>query len=196
MAKIGKRLYAWLDTEDRYLEKNLKDLGDKEIILAIATAKELAHLPWEVLHNGNNFLVENLIVPVRWMSSVSSKKELSIAVLDKEKKNRALQVLFMASSPINVESVLDYEAEEALILEATKVRDPRKSLALIVEESGSLSGLGEVINPSEDGTFDILHLTGHATIKNGKPFFITEDEKGEACNTSPSDITDLLAFPV
>jgi hypothetical protein len=126
LAKIGKQLYDWLDNNDRYLEKNLNDLGDREIILAIATAERLAHLPWEVLHNGNNFLVEKSIVPVRWLSSVSNKKKLSIAPIDKEKKNRALQVLFMASSPIDVEPVLDYEAEEARILEATKVREPRR----------------------------------------------------------------------
>jgi tetratricopeptide (TPR) repeat protein len=196
LAEIGKQLYYFLDGDDRYLEKNLKDLGHREIILAITTAEKLAHLPWEVLHDHNGFLVEKSIVPVRWLSSDSRKNKLSIAPIDKEKKNRALQVLFMASSPTDREPVLDYEAEEARILEATKVREPEKSLSLIVEESGSLSGLREVVNPSEYGTFDILHLTGHATIKNGKPFFITEKETGEACDTSASEIADALEYRI
>ncbi|MHC5722390.1 MAG: hypothetical protein ACYTX0_62865, partial [Nostoc sp.] len=55
-----------------------------------------------------------------------------------EPENRALQVLFMATSPLNVEPVLDFEAEEARIREATA----RQPLALTVEESGCLSELG------------------------------------------------------
>ncbi|MBW4504387.1 MAG: tetratricopeptide repeat protein [Scytonema hyalinum WJT4-NPBG1] len=195
-AETGKRLYEWLDGRDRFLQSCLQTLGLREIILAIATAEKLAHLPWEVLHNGKKFLVENGIVPVRWMSSDWVKK-LSIQPVDKEKKNRALQVLFMASSPIDVEPVLNYETEEAGILEATKGRLPEQSLALIVEESGSLKGLSEVVNPNEEGTFDVLHLTGHATkggSKDGKPSFITETETGEAYHASASEIVDILEY--
>ncbi len=102
-------------------------------MLVIATYGKLAHLPWEVLHDGSSFLVQRVpaIVPVRWMSDSTVKK----LTIDGEPENRALQVLFMATSPLNISPVLDFEAEEARILEAIA----RQPLALTVEESGCLS---------------------------------------------------------
>ncbi|MDG4560930.1 MAG: CHAT domain-containing protein [Candidatus Competibacter sp.] len=88
--------------------------------------------------------------------------------------NRPLRVLFMASSPENVLPVLDFETEEARILEATR----RRPLELMVEESGSLEGLREQVTAVEAGYFDVFHLTGHADIRAGKPIFILEDPLG------------------
>lgn len=111
-----------------------------------------------MLHDGNSFLVERLpgVVPVRWVSSDTVNK-LSI---EAEPENRALQVLFMATSPLGVEPELDFEAEEGRILEATV----RKPLTLTVEESGCLSELGNLVDDYGSGYFDVLHLTGHATL--------------------------------
>ncbi len=124
-------------------------------------AEKLAHLPWEVLHDGNSFLVERMpgFIPVRWVSS-DAVKQLSI---EAEPENRALQVLFMATSPLGVEPVLDFEAEEGRILEATA----RQPLALTVEESGCLSELGYLVDDYGQGYFDVFHLTGHATFTDG-----------------------------
>jgi hypothetical protein len=66
----------------------------------------------------------------------------TIVGIDGEAENRALQVLFMATSPLNISPVLDFEAEEARILEATA----RQPLALTVQESGCLSELGYLID--------------------------------------------------
>jgi hypothetical protein len=67
------------------------------------------------------------------------RKKLSI---EGEPENRALQVLFMATSPLGIEPVLDFEAEEGRILEATA----RQPLALVVQESGCLTELGYLID--------------------------------------------------
>ncbi|ARV60108.1 NB-ARC domain-containing protein [Nostocales cyanobacterium HT-58-2] len=190
----GRQLYNWLDSSDRFLQGLLNQYRDEGIILAIATAEKLAHLPWEVLHDGNGFLVQRGIVPVRWLSSETVKR-LSV---EEKPENRALQVLFMATSPLGVEPVLDFEAEEGRILEATA----RQPLALTVEESGCLSELGYLVDVYGKGYFDVLHLTGHATIKNTdknidsntKPYFITESETGEPNYASASDIAQELRF--
>lgn len=50
-----------------------------------------------------------------------------------EPANRPLRVLFMACSPHDVRPVLDYEQEEAHILETTR----RQGIELVVEDSGS-----------------------------------------------------------
>ena len=176
-----------MDGSDRFLQILIEKYWRKGIVLAISTAEKLAHLPWEVLHDGNSFLVERLpgIVPVRWVGS--STKKLSV---EANPENRALQVLFMASSPMNIKPVLNFEAEEGRILEATKPQP----LALTVEESGCLTELGYLVENYGKGYFDVLHLTGHATFKDGEPRFITETETGEANYASATDIAKELQF--
>jgi tetratricopeptide (TPR) repeat protein len=190
----GQRLYNWLDGSDRWLQPLLDKYRHQGIVLAISTPVEtrliasLHHLPWEVLHDGNGFLVQRVpaIVPVRWVSD-STVKKLTIVG---EAENRALQVVFMATSPLDVKPVLDFEGEEARILEATK----RQPLALTVEESGCLSELGYLVDGYDRDYFDVLHLTGHATLQDGQPRFITETATGEAYYASAGDIAQELQF--
>ncbi|MEH2264639.1 tetratricopeptide repeat protein, partial [Nostoc sp.] len=184
----GRRLYDWLDGSDRWLQGLLDKYRHEGIVLAIAAAEKLAHLPWEVLHDGVNFLVQRVpaIVPVRWVSDSTVKK----LTIDGEPENRALQVLFMATSPLDIKPMLDFEGEEARILEATK----RQPLALTVEESGCLLELGYLVDGYDRDYFDVLHLTGHATFQDGQPRFITETEIGEAFYASASDIAQELQF--
>ena len=184
----GKRLFDWLDGTERLFSRKIAELGRESIILAIATAERLAHLPWEVLHDGQSFLVAKPqpIVPVRWMSSDSIKK---LSVDEAKPENRALNLLFMAASPLGVEQVLDFEKEEGLILKATK--DARQDLALIVEESGCLTELGYLIDSHDKGYFDVFHLTGHGTINDsGEPRFYTETETGKHYLASGQDIAN------
>nr|WP_275941775.1 tetratricopeptide repeat protein [Nostoc sp. UIC 10630] len=188
-------MYNWLDGSDRWLQPLLDRYRQEGIVLAItslssanAVTEKLAHLPWEVLHDGNGFLVQRVpaIVPVRWVSDSTVKK----LTIEGEPENQALQVLFMATSPLNVEPVLDFEGEEARILEATK----RQPLALTVEESGCLSELGYLVDGYDRDYFDVLHLTGHATLQDGQPRFITETATGEAFYASAGDIAQELQF--
>ncbi|MEG4631374.1 tetratricopeptide repeat protein [Microcoleus sp. AR_TQ3_B6] len=184
----GKRLFDWLDGTERLFSRKIAELGRESIILAIATAERLAHLPWEVLHDGQSFLVAKPlpILPVRWMSSDSIKK---LSVDEAPPENRALNLLFMAASPLDVEPVLDFEKEEGLILKATK--DARQDLALIVEESGCLTELGYLIDSHDKGYFDVFHLTGHGTINDsGEPRFYTETETGQKYLASGQDIAN------
>ncbi|WP_242032266.1 tetratricopeptide repeat protein [Aphanizomenon flos-aquae] len=185
-AVTGLRLYNLLDGSDRWLQRLINQYQRQGIILAIATAEKLAHLPWEVLHDDTSFLVERSIIPVRWVSS-DSVNTLSV---EKNPENRALQVLFMATSPQGVEPVLDFEAEEGRILEATG----RQPFALTVEESGCLSELVYLVADYGKDYFDIFHITGHATITNGQPEFITETETGEAFYASAEHFKQALQF--
>ena len=90
--------------------------------------------------------------------------------------------------------MLDFEREEASILKVTA----RQPLTLTVEESGCLEELGYLVGDygKEDGKnyFDVLHLTGHGTIKDGTPVFITESATGEAVESTAEDIATELQF--
>ena len=102
-AVTGKQLFDWLDGTERLFSRKIGELGRESIILAISTAEKLAHLPWEVLHDGHSFLVAKPlpIVPIRWMSSDTIKK---LSVDEEKPENRALNLLFMAASPQDVTS--------------------------------------------------------------------------------------------
>ncbi|MEG3438473.1 CHAT domain-containing protein [Pannus brasiliensis CCIBt3594] len=186
--ETGKSLYDWLDGSDRILDGELNKHRREGIILAISTSQGLARLPWELLHDGRNFLIAGMppIIPVRWVKT-EGEKQLHFM---NNPVNRALNVLFMASSARDVLPELDFEAEEAKILEATR----GKPLSLVVEESGCLAELCEWVKAKERDYFDVIHLTGHAELKNGKPYFITETEYGDRQDTSAEDIAEGLAF--
>ena len=188
----GQKLYNWLDGSDRLLSRTMQQHPGESFVLAIAAAESLAHLPWEVLHDGNSFLVARMpaVVPVRWVSNVGARHALPLQPPE-QPANRALNVLFMATSPLGVEPILDFEAEEGRILEATA----RPEIELKVEESGCLTELGYLIDDYGKGYFDVLHLTGHATITaNGEPRFYTETETGELYLASSTDIAEKLQF--
>ncbi|TRT80692.1 MAG: CHAT domain-containing protein [Microcystis aeruginosa Ma_AC_P_19900807_S299] len=187
-ARTGQGLYRWLDGTERILQNELDSHRGEKIVLAISTSKRLAHLPWELLHDGQGFLVSKLpaIVPMRWMKTGNER----LLTVDNNAQDRALNVVFMASSAKGVKPILDFEAEEGKILKATR----GKPLSLTVEESGCIKELGELIASKDRGYFDVIHLSGHATIKDQKPYFITETEYGDRQDTSAEDIARELQF--
>ena len=187
-ATTGQALYDWLDGNQRILQREIDQHRHSGIILAISTSQGLDQFPWEVLHDGESFLVANIpaIVPLRWVRT-GSERQLT---LQNEPADRALNVLFMASSARGVNPELDFEAEEARILEATS----RNPLSLIVEESGCLDELFELVRTRERGYFDVIHLTGHAGFRDPNPYFITETEFGERRDSNATDIAGSLQF--
>ncbi|NCR10519.1 MAG: CHAT domain-containing protein [Microcystis aeruginosa LG13-11] len=188
-SKTGQGLYRWLDGTERILQNELDShRGEEIIVLAISTSKGLVHLPWELLHDGQSFLVSKLpaIVLMRWMKTGNER----LLTLDNNPQDRALNVVFMASSAKGVKPILDFEAEEGKILKATK----GKPLSLTVEESGCIKELGELMASKDRGYFDVIHLSGHAIIEDEKPYFITETEYGDRQDTSAEDIARELQF--
>ena len=188
LREIGQRLFRWLDGGERRITAEIAATANQApvLVLAIAMPHGLAHLPWEVLHDGTTFLLHALnppVLPVRWRHVAGSNQV---------PQNRPLQVLFMASSPENVQPVLDYEHEEAGILEATE----RRPLDLTVEESGCLEELGELMQDYGAGYFDVLHLTGHADHgKDGRPVFLFEDSEGRRADATALHIAKELPHP-
>ncbi|CBN57609.1 MULTISPECIES: GUN4 domain-containing protein [Kamptonema] len=183
-ATTGRSLYNWLDRSDRVLANALNQSHREGLVIAIATDRGLAKLPWELLHDGNCFLVEKrpAIIPVRW---VSNGQPIAIA---NSPQNRPLNLLFMATSPLGVKPELDYEAEEGQILETTQ----RTPVNLRVEESGCLTELSYVVREYERSYFDVFHLTGHATHYGEKPCFLTEDEYGNRVDSITPEIYEAL----
>jgi hypothetical protein len=88
-----------------------------------------------------------------------------------------------------VEPVLSYEAEEAAILTATA----DTGAELVVEESGTLEGLRFTVDSYGEGYFDVLHVSGHATVHEGLPKFLVEDELGGLALAAADQIARAMA---
>jgi CHAT domain-containing protein len=185
LASIGKRLFNWLDGEGRWLSRVIQGCVFEGLVLAVASDAKLAHLPWEILHDGNEFLVQKrypLVTPLRWLDQ---------PVQQQKPQERPLQVLFMAASPENVQPVLNFEEEEATILRITQ----DLPLTLRVEESGCVEELQKLWQRYREDTFDVFHLTGHADHQRTSPYapiFITEDLTGNRKDVSAEDLLQVF----
>ncbi len=166
LAALGRKLYAWLDgPTERWLATARQ--GPPGLAIHIDGSERLRHLPWELIHEDGAFLCAlpaSPLTPVR----------MPAAGRDTVQANRPLRLLLMACSPLNVEPVLAYEREEAMIFDATR----KPAVELEVEESGSLQGLTERIESVGAGYFDVFHLSGHADVKDGTPLFLMENDTG------------------
>ncbi|MFN4778455.1 MAG: hypothetical protein ACK5L4_22205 [Pseudanabaena sp.] len=56
---MGKKLFGWLDGDGRWLSRALADCQGDLLVLAIANLAKLPHLPWEVLHDREGFLIDH-----------------------------------------------------------------------------------------------------------------------------------------
>ena len=169
LRELGERLFSFLDGDERWLSQALGD--PRGAVVRIAAGQRLRQLPWELVARDGWYLAVTetaALLPVRAASQVAT---LGAAI---PAHNRPLRVLFMASSPEGVEPVLTYEAEEAGILAATA----DTGTELVVEESGTVEGLRFTAESYGPGYFDVLHVSGHATIDQGQPKFLVEKELG------------------
>ncbi|HLM98400.1 MAG TPA: tetratricopeptide repeat protein [Bryobacteraceae bacterium] len=192
LTALGRSLFDWLDGPEGWLRAGLAN-GETTVLLDLAApleaaglnpaieqlVRKLAHLPWELLHDGKIFLAERGIQPIRVMRSRSTNAQPA---------NRPLRLLFMATSPEDVLPVLDYEREEATILEATR----QQPIDLVVEESGSVSQLKNLVSSFVKDHFDVFHITGHGTIEDDTPQFVTEDEHGAAQFTTAEQLAEAF----
>jgi hypothetical protein len=170
LRELGEKLFTFLDGDQRWLSTTPPDPDGTT--LRITAEHRLCHLPWELLTTGGAYLAVAGVGPVLPIRAASPRPTLKDTV---KPANRPLRVLFMATSPENVEPVLNFEAEEAAILAATT----GSGTEVVVEESGTLEGLRYTAESYGAGYFDVLHLSGHATIRDGRPQFLVENELGQ-----------------
>lgn len=177
---LGRRLYDFIDGGERWLDDLVGDPAGT--VLRIDVDHRLRHLPWELMAADGSYLVANTVrpfTPVRAVSEYTGRAEVA---------NRPLRILLMATSPEGVMPVLDFEGEEAMILDATA----GFQVDLFVEESGSLEGLQFMVQSYGRGFFDVLHLSGHADVIEDQPVFLTENEVGARVDATATDIAEAL----
>ena len=176
LAGLGAELYRWLDgPTERWLQA--AQGRQHPMLLYVDVEERLRGLPWELLFDEGYLAVHPArpVMPLRAASERDSGERMAA--------NRPLRVLFMASSPLGVEPVLDFEGEESVILDAAAGR-----VEVVVEESGSLTGLAERLSWFGPGYFDVLHLSGHGLIGSAGPLFVMENAEGQRADASAEQI--------
>ena len=180
--QIGKQLFSILNGDRQTLLRALKEANEyKETLQLIVKAEGPAsNLPFELLYH-NDFLVPSQIHLIRRVS------DRGIKTMPKP-DNRPLKILFVACSAWDTSPELAFEKEEDTIFEVTK----NLPVEIDVEDTGSLEGLGEMLETAE---YDVVHITGHADIdKEGKPIFWMEDDEGLAMPVKPAQLWKKLSL--
>lgn len=178
---LGQELYQWLDGTTRDLDHALQGCQppcvlEVRCLSRTPTQQESAVLdaPWEILADSSGFLAEDFSLgfsPVRRV-----QRPLPAESPDEYR----LGLVFMAASPRG-EVLLDYEAEEAAILQAVG----EQRIDFVVEESGELDELGHRLVDLKSMT--VLHLSCHGN-KIPNPVLALENAQGDCQPATPTDL--------
>jgi hypothetical protein len=189
LSAIGREMFAWLDdggwasswangAGDRFLEIQVPGMGSAE-------EEALLDAPWELLSSADSPLASDdvrLFIVARRIG----EKEAPF-----DPRHADLQLMFMAAA-VEGQTELDFEAEEAAILDATQ----RLPIRVVVEETGARAFLGERL--TSEGPFEALHLSCHGSIDAAKgPIVLLEGAAGGEDRAGPGEIIQALgADPV
>jgi len=185
LRELGEKLFAFLDGDQRWLAAMLGDPSG--VVLRLSAEQRLRHLPWELLACGGDYLAVSARAPL--LAIRAARPGTAGVGARVPPGNRPLRVLFMATSPEGVEPVLNFEAEEAGILAVTA----DTGTELVVEESGTLEGLRFTAQSYGAGYFDVLHISGHADVRDGRPVFLVENELGAPVWAGADEFVQAMA---
>jgi len=184
---VGGEMFTWLDnngwasawvkgTGPRTLEIRVDDPSDP-------TARAMLDAPWELLAYKREHLVDDAVQLFEVVRRIGAKRDPIVPNFSD------LQLMFMAAAPEG-QSVLDFEGEEAAILEATK----NLPLHLVVEENGCAQYLGERL--AMDGPFEALHLSCHGNIHPRRGHVLAlEDETGALDYADAAEMVKVIGNP-
>jgi tetratricopeptide (TPR) repeat protein len=150
------------------------------------TARELNDIPWEFLHDGENFLVTQA-------ETLISRLPLSIEKKKKGNLNQAISMLVVISNPLNlpVNMVLNTEKEQEIILEALDKLQRERKLDIDFVDDASLDTIQDYLSEKD---YHILHFTGHGVFDENqdKGFLLLEDSGGRMANVDNETIATIL----
>lgn len=186
LLECGQRLYQLLDGPERLLAGFLRRAAGRAgvVVLSLTAPEPLSNLPWELLHDGADFLVraDLPVIPMRKVSSVVDRKP--------DPALRPLRLMFMACAPTAAGlAELDYDAEHDRILGLGR----RYPVEPQVEDSGNLEELGFQLARMGSGFYDVVHLSGHAGLTPDGAFFATEGLDGERIDADGDRLAAVLA---
>jgi len=187
LLQIGQEMFEWLSGPTQFL-KALPNAVSAPLLVEFAVdktddskeARAFLDAPWELLAFGGRHWAlrgDILFCPIR---------RIGKSLQPPAPSPYCLSLVFMAAAPRDAGN-LNYEAEEAAILKAT--RDLTLSLDLIVEESGTLDLLSAAVSRERP---HVVQISCHGSLKP-EPGLLLEDEVGDEAFVSAGKLIRKLA---
>jgi tetratricopeptide (TPR) repeat protein len=147
-------------------------------------ASELANLPWEFLHDGEDFLVTRRDILLSRLPSGLSR-------IRSRPLDSVLRMLVVISRPNDARCApLDVERERDKILEALDRLYVDQKIMVDFTEDATFEALQSNLNDQE---YHIVHFIGHGMQSDGKSYLILESDDGRPRKMDNRKLSDLLS---
>jgi tetratricopeptide (TPR) repeat protein len=176
--EFGKMLYDTVFSGELgdYFNKRFSEAQEENCGLRVSMqlnddVPEIATLPWEYLHNGEEFLAVKVgILLSRLPAGVTKVKSKPI--------NSILRMLVIISSPDDTRvSPINTEKEQEIILEAVNKLQIEQRIKVDFAEDATLENIQGYLNEQD---YHIVHLTGHGISIEGKGHIVLETKDRKA----------------
>jgi len=186
---FGKHMFnlVFADGIKAHYDKSLKKDQPLRIRIRVdESARELHNVPWEFLHDGDDFLVTK-------SETLISRLPLDVKRKNKDRLDQALSMLVVISNPLNLPDhmVLNTEREQEVILGALDKLHRERKLDIDFVDDASLDTIQDYLSDEE---YHILHFTGHGVFDENtdKGFLLLEDSNHLMRNVENEDIAAIL----
>ena len=189
--EFGKMLYHTVFSGElgEYFNKRSSEAQDNNhgfrISLRFAdNIPEIAALPWEYLHNGEDFLVgrRNILL---------SRLPPEVKKTETQPLNSVLRMLVIISGPDDPRvSPLNTEKEQEIILEAVDKLQRDNKIKVDFTEDATFENVQGYLNEKE---YHIVHFTGHGTLRDGKGYLVFETEDRKVRLIDNKRLADLFS---
>src|SRR5215470_11430323 len=184
-ARLYEKLFASADVRRVWQEYRERSRFLTLCVRIHDDAAGLEALPWETLHDGEDFIAGGATTEItRLPLGVEPQEALPTLSFP-------LRLLSFASSPLDLKENerLNVEAEQEILLRA--VNDPAGQGKLMVDFEDEARR--EILESSLDGgAYHILHYTGHGVSPGNGGGLLFENASGEGRRISPDDFLESL----
>lgn len=189
--EFGKMLYEKVFSGElgRYFHERLEELKNNGSGLRISLrcdeeVPEIAALPWEYLHDDEDFLITRRSVLISRLPAGVQKKEL-------EPLDSVLRMLVIISGPDDPRILpLNAEKEQEIILEAVDKLEREQKIKVDFTEDATFENVEGYLNERD---YHIVHFTGHGTNIDGKGHLVFETEDQKARLIDNKTLSDLFS---
>ena len=189
--EFGKMLYDTVFSGElgEYFIKRFNEVQDKNCGLRISMQftediPEIAALPWEYLHNGEDFLIAR-------RSILISRLPPEIKKTESKPLDSILRMLVVISSPDDPGiSPLNTEKEQEIILEALDKLQKGQKIKVDFTEDATFENVQGYLTEQD---YHIVHFTGHGVSRNGKGYLVFETEDRKARLIDNKILADLFS---
>ena len=189
--EFGKMLYSRVFSGQlgEHFNRSIKEAQENGCGLRITLrfgedVPEIAALPWEYLHDDEDFLVRRRNILISRLPAGVKKKKL-------EPLDSVLRMLVIISGPDDPRiSPLNTEKEQEIILEAVDKLQRDQKIKVDFTEDATFENVEGYLNERD---YHIIHFTGHGTNKDGKGHLVFETEDQKARLIDNKTLSDLFS---